>query len=240
VCVCVCVCIPARLAMARVMTFALCCPAIAIAGLGALQRPRCGGAELEDVLALGQRPRARPEADISGVQRPHAARRRPARGRPARQEHHQPQPDCGGCVGVVWALDQCRPLERPSVYACVCVSYLCVCVLQSCENPHHCVYRDNRTAVNERGLEVEGPFNGNYSDSVFRLHHYQYRTLEDYLLKRFRGRATLDQWAFTFEDIADNIRSTLNLTHRDDNVVQRAVGPVRYLLGLPSDFEGDS
>ncbi len=104
-----------------------------------------------------------------------------------------------------------------------------------CNFPHYCVYEPGWPAKDELGRLVVGPFNDPPpSHQHIRLHHYHKRTLYDYLMKRLRGRASINvPTVFSFQNVEDDLYAAGKLAFDDADAIKPATGPVRALLGLP-------
>ncbi|KAM3569523.1 hypothetical protein VYU27_008385 [Nannochloropsis oceanica] len=106
----------------------------------------------------------------------------------------------------------------------------------SCNHPHFCLYESGQHAKDEVGRPVEGPFNDDIpSPQQLRMHHYHKRTLQDFLMKRFRGRADLQVTEFDLSALANQVRQDFMNSHVDEDVesIKFMFDPVRALLGLP-------
>lgn len=103
-----------------------------------------------------------------------------------------------------------------------------------CGQPHFCVYEPGWHAKDELGRIVEGPFNDPpTSPQQIRMHHYNKRTLQDFLMKRLRGRADIDNVDFSLSSIAEDVKQAImTAPHIDVEAIKAAYSPVRALLGL--------
>jgi hypothetical protein len=102
----------------------------------------------------------------------------------------------------------------------------------SCRHPHFCKYRGSWSAKDEWGRAVDGPFNQHYPATRYvHMNHYLSRSVADFLMKRFRGRADAVDVKVDFDDLAVDFGLTVRMaTVRGD--IEPAVGPVRRILGL--------
>ena len=103
-----------------------------------------------------------------------------------------------------------------------------------CNHPHFCVYEPGWHAKDELGRIVEGPFNDPLpSPQQIRVHHYHKRTLQDFLMKRLRGRADILETNFTLAPVAEAMTEAAMSENVDVEAIKPMFSPVRALLGLP-------
>ncbi len=103
-----------------------------------------------------------------------------------------------------------------------------------CHHPHFCEYEPGWQAKDELGRLVVGPFNDPPpSPQHIRMHHYHQRTLQDYLMKRLRGRADLSETKFTLTTVKEAMMDVARRLAVDVEAIKPTYGPVRALLGLP-------
>jgi hypothetical protein len=62
--------------------------------------------------------------------------------------------------------------------------------IKTITNPHFMIYKDAYNAVDSNGDVVEGPFNEKMPTDVLAINHYHYKSLEEYMMKCKRGRAS--------------------------------------------------
>ena len=60
-------------------------------------------------------------------------------------------------------------------------------------NPHYAIYKHYKCAVNENFETIYGPFTKIHVSQKIRINHYHSKSVEEYLNKIQRGRATVDQ-----------------------------------------------
>ena len=63
--------------------------------------------------------------------------------------------------------------------------------IEKYNNPHHPIYFESLSSVNEKGDTVIGPFNYPVDDDKIILNHYHTKSREEYRVKRERGRAAV-------------------------------------------------
>ena len=101
-----------------------------------------------------------------------------------------------------------------------------------CGHAHFCEYQRGWYARNEKGRVVKGPYNEYPSEDQILMHHYHKRSLQDFLMKRFRGRASVANHHFTVSAIEKDLDDTNSLTFASLDTISPAFAPVRYILGL--------
>ena len=64
--------------------------------------------------------------------------------------------------------------------------------IESIPSPHFMIYKDAYKAVDTNGDVVVGPFNEKMPMDVLAINHYHYKSLEEYMMRCKRGRATVE------------------------------------------------
>ena len=109
----------------------------------------------------------------------------------------------------------------------------------TCGHPHFCEYEPGWHAKDELGRIVEGPFNEPVPfPQQFRMHHYNKRTLQDFLMKRLRGRADISETKFSLSTILEAYHEIAAYQNSDVESIRPMYNPVRALLGLRSRAMG--
>jgi len=102
-------------------------------------------------------------------------------------------------------------------------------MVKSIYNPHFCVYKNNKFAVNENFEKIIGAFtNKNFSNKI-RINHYYCRSEEEYLKKTVRGNADNENERTLVKDYL-NFPET---TH--DYVIQKYVPELKKRMNIKEE-----
>jgi len=117
-----------------------------------------------------------------------------------------------------------------------CKSIVRVDVTIKCANPHFCQHEDGWPILDELGHVVAHGrnYDAKFPETHMRLHHYRVRTIEDFVLKGFRGDVFYPKARdCSFDSTVARLRMYFtNFTSAQPSFMQPAIRPVRYLLGL--------
>ena len=92
-------------------------------------------------------------------------------------------------------------------------------------NPHYCLYRMKKSAVNENYEPIEGPMTQKLSIKKIRINHYLSKSKEEYINKIKRGRAVCDE-------LRPYIERDLNFTNYTyDNIIYKYLDKLKQAMG---------